>query len=177
LSSTRIFIEFRRFSAGNYGNDNLSPFLIECPFSNVIPHSVSLVPSRCAFAENNLKILNRQPVGGVKKRFGVCSKQVSYTDREPTIRFIEWVHMMRLLGAEKVHFPYQQLHPDMLEVVKHFEDIGMVEAWPYFDPTGVVQIRTQNPFTAVVQKNVMTDCFYRVKNLYEFVAVIDFDEE
>jgi hypothetical protein len=159
LSSKRIFNEFRRFSAGNYGNDNLNPFLIECPFSDVIPTSVSLVPSRCAFAENNLKILNKQPIDGVKKRFGVCSKQVSYTDRESTIKFIEWVHMMRLLGAEKIYFFIQFLHPDMFEIVKYFEDIGIVETWPYFDPSGVIQIRTYRPHTAVVQKNMMTDCF------------------
>lgn len=136
---------------------------------------VSLVASPCAFAENILKIIDRQPADGVKKRFGVCSKNVVYADRKFTIRFIEWIHMMNLLGAEKVHFYYQFLHPDLFNVVKYLEEQGLVEAWPYFDPTGVKMIRDY-PFTAVTMKNMLTDCFYRGKNLYDYIAVLDMDE-
>ena len=83
--------------------------------------------------------------------------------------------MMQILGAEKIHFYYQFLHPDLFDVVKYFEEQGLVEAWPYFDPTGVVMVRNY-PFTVVTEKNMLTDCFYRVKNLYDYVAVLDMDE-
>ena len=83
--------------------------------------------------------------------------------------------MMQLLGAEKIHFYYQFLHPDLLDVVKYFEEQGLVEAWPYFDPTGVIMIG-DHPSTRVTEKNMLTDCFYRVKNLYEYIAILVMDE-
>jgi Glycosyltransferase family 92 len=137
---------------------------------------VSLVKSPCDHAENNLKILNVQPVNGVKKQFGVCTKQVSFENRESTIKFIEWTHLIRLLGAEKIHFSYKHLHPEFLRIVKHFEEQGIVETWPYFDHSGIPDTKLGKFQTRMVEMNMITDCFYRVKNLYDYVAVLDFDE-
>lgn len=134
-----------------------------------VPSSVSLVSKPCENAENNVKVLNTQPADGVKKRFGVCAKQFTYENRDFTVRFIEWVHISRLLGAEKVHFFYKFLHPDMFKVVKYMEQQGFIEAWPFFEPTGRWHKR-------LMEVNSLTDCFYRVKNLYDYVAIYDFDE-
>ena len=32
------------------------------------------------------------------------------------------------------------------------------------------------PYTRATEKNILTDCFYRVKNLYDYVAVLDMAE-
>lgn len=83
---------------------------------------------------------------------------------------------MRILGAEKVHFSYEYLHPDYFKIVQHFERQGLVESWPYFNPSGIKDAIKRNPQDWMLQVNMINDCFYRVINLYEFVAVIDFDE-
>lgn len=152
------------------------PYLIECPLNGSVPTSVSLVANRCDHAENNLKILNLLPDDGVKKRFGVCSKQAIFEDRTFTMRFIEWVHTMKILGAEKIHFFYEYLHPDMFEVVEYFEGKGIVEAWQYLDPSGIRDSVRSSEQTTLLEKNMLTDCFHRVRNLYDYIAVLDFDE-
>lgn len=152
------------------------PYLIECPFEGTAPVSVSLVANPCDNAENNLKILNARPVDGVKKRFGVCSKQVSLKNRNYTMRFVEWVHMVRLLGAEKVHFSYRYIHPEVFEVVRYFENQGMLETWEWFDPSNIHDTTDRSWQTRQLQVNLLVDCFYRVKNLYDYVVIIDYDE-
>jgi Glycosyltransferase family 92 len=84
--------------------------------------------------------------------------------------------LLRILGAEKVHFSYEYLHPDFYGVVNYMEDQGYVEAWPYFDPSGIADSRRDSWQTCLVEMNTLTDCFYRAKNLYDYIAVLDFDE-
>jgi hypothetical protein len=121
-----------------------------------------------------MKILNPQPVNGVKSRFGVCSKKARFENRDFAMRFVEWVHMLRLLGAEKIHFSYDYVHPDMFKFIKYFEDRGIVETWQYLDPSGIKSDDKWQLFQLEV--NVQTDCFHRVKNLYDYVVIIDMDE-
>ena len=152
------------------------PYLIECPFQGPTPSSVSLVEFPCDHAENNLKILDNQPTDGSKKRFGVCSKRARLTDRNFAIRFIEWIHMVQLLGAEKVHFSYEFVHPDLFKIINYFEEQGIIETWQYLNPSGIKDSEPVGRQSRQLQINVQTDCFYRVRNLYDFVAIIDFDE-
>jgi hypothetical protein len=123
-----------------------------------------------------LNIINNQPDDGVKKRFGVCSKKATFENRNFAIRFIEWVHMVRLLGAEKVHFSYDFVHPDLFEVIKHFEELGMVETWQYLNPTGISDSIPRSWQSYQLEVITQTDCFYKVMNLYDFIAIIDMDE-
>jgi hypothetical protein len=152
------------------------PYLVECPFDGPVPTSVSLVKSYCDHSENNLKILDPQPVKRVKKRFGVCAKYMEFNDSNFTVRFIEWMHLMRLLGAEKVHFAYLYFHPDMYKVVQYFVDREMLDVWPYLHPSGIANVTYYSWQEFQLQVNTLTDCFYRVKNLYDYVAILDFDE-
>jgi Glycosyltransferase family 92 len=161
---------------GDINEGHKAPYLIECPFIGTSPNSVSLVANPCDHAENNLKVLDIQPVDGVKRRFGVCSKQVFFDSKDSAIRFIEWVHMIRILGAEKIHFYYKYLHHDFFDIVQFFEKQGIVEALPYFDPSGISDVEFASCQTNMIEMNMLTDCFYRVKNLYDYVAVLDFDE-
>lgn len=92
------------------------------------------------------------------------------------MKFIEWVHLMRLLGAERIYFSYEFLHLDFFKVMKHFESQSIVEAWPYFKPSGIRDEIHNSIQGSMLEVNMINDCFYRVQNLYEFVAVVDFDE-
>jgi hypothetical protein len=176
----RLLVRFTKASfISAFGADDpsvLYPYLVECPFDGPVPTSVSLVKSYCDHAENNLKILDPQPVKRVKKRFGVCTKHMEFNDSNFTVRFIEWMHLMRLLGAEKVHFAYSSFHPDMFKVVQYFVDREMLDVWPYMPPSGISDTSLYSWQEFQLEVNTLTDCFYRVKNLYDYVAILDFDE-
>jgi hypothetical protein len=153
------------------------PYFINChlpKYMERIPTSVSLATDPCDHATNNVKITNNQPVKE-KKKFGVCSKAAYYSDPKFTIRFIEWVHWMLLLGAEKIHFSIKTLHPEFMKAVEYFESQGVVETWPYYEPSGIHRDDT-NFQTWMTEENDHNDCFYRVKHLYEYLLILDFDE-
>lgn len=154
------------------------PYFVMCEIpknESRMPVSVSLVHNACDHAANNVKIIDNKPEGGKRKKFGVCSKAVKYTDSKFVTRFIEWVHWMEIMGAEKIHFSYFEIHPDMMKAVKYFEDKGFVEISPYSEPSGLYEDETRIK-EFITEENVYNDCFYRVRNLYEHLAVLDFDE-
>ena len=152
------------------------PYLIECLFEGIIPTSVSLVKMPCDHAENNMAILDIQPPDGIKKRFGVCSKRARFEDRNFAIKFIEWMHMMRILGAEKIHFFYDFVHPDTFEIFQYYGEQGILETLEYLNPTGIENSATRSWQSNQVEVTILTDCFFRVKNLYDYVAIVDMDE-
>ena len=150
--------------------------MITCPVTGNIPLSVSLTLNPCDYAENNLKIIDNQPVDGVKKEFGVCVKQLTYPEQEFSIKFIEWVHMLQILGNSKIHFYNRFLHPETLKAVKYFEGLDLIEMFDFIEPSELPNeiLRTLDSF--ILEAAVVNDCFYRVKNLYKFVAILDPDE-
>jgi hypothetical protein len=152
------------------------PYLISCPFDGSVPKSVSLVEHPCENAANNLEIINNQPHGDVKKRFGVCTKQFTYENRDFTIKFIEWVYLCRLLGAEKIHLSFEYLHPDFFKVVDYLRDQGFIEYYQFFNPSGAEDSKRRSWQTRMLETNILTDCFYRNMNLYDYIVVIDTDE-
>ena len=82
--------------------------------------------------------------------------------------------MLHILGAEKVHFSHNDVHPEVDHTIKHLNRLKLVETWKYKNPS---EIENGTLFQdRLYQVNDLTDCFYRVKNLYDYVAVLDFDE-
>jgi hypothetical protein len=152
------------------------PYLISCPYNGSVPLSVSLVEYPCDHAENNLEIIDNKPHDGVKKRFGVCAKQFTYKNRDFAIKFIEWIHLCRLLGAEKIHLSFEYLHPDASEIVDYLSDQGFIEYYQFFAPSGAEDSKRRSWQTRMLENNILTDCFYRNMNLYDYIVVIDTDE-
>jgi Glycosyltransferase family 92 len=152
--------------------------LIAClvDFNGELPTSVSLTANPCDDATNNLKIINNQPIDGVKQKFGVCTKQLVLEDREYGAKIIEWVHMLRILGAHKVHMQIRNVHPDIVEVLNHLQEKELIEWNHYKDPKGIADTKLYSGQHRLLQMNVMNDCFYKVKDLYEFVVILDPDE-
>lgn len=136
---------------------------------------MSLTTEACDKAENRLKIIDNQPVDGVKKMFGVCVKQIYFPDRFFGFRFIEWVHMTRLLGADKIYLRNRFVHPDIYEVIKYFEETGYIENQPFLEPTGLPDEKRSRSGRSL-EVAILNDCFYSNKNLYEFIVIIDTDE-
>ena len=150
--------------------------MIVCPVdTEQLPKFVSLTTNPCDKAENNFKIINNQPLNGIKLKFGVCVKQMTMESRIQTIKFIEWVHLLRILGVAKIHYYNRFAHHDLFKIMKYFVKMNFLEVNQFLEPTGV-------PFSyyswlfQTVEINIVNDCFYRVRNLYEMIAIIDTDE-
>ena len=148
-----------------------------CSFDHLkfTPTAVSLTLNPCQLADNNLKIINNHPPNGVQKEFGVCTKQLSYDNRSFTFKFVEWVHLLRILGVEKIFGYNRFVHQDTTKAIKYFEDKGWVEMYPFLEPQGTVFELTSWP-TRAIERVLLNDCFYRNFNLFKYIAVIDPDE-
>ena len=98
--------------------------MLSCPALKAredrLPVSVSLVQTVCQQGvkpTNNLRIFNRQRDDGVKKGIAVCSKALALNLQEDnSIRFIEWIELLRALGAEKIGIDIISAHPNLMKV-------------------------------------------------------------
>lgn len=147
-----------------------------CPLDSQrkIPSSVSLVISPCFEAKNNLKIIDRQPSGGKKREFGVCMNQISTTRRDFIVRFVEWVRMLEILGASKIHGTIHSAHYDSWKVWKFLALKDLFEFTSFTLPNG----DDYNDYWSQqdVRQNFLNDCFHKNKNLYKFIIILDSDE-
>lgn len=135
-----------------------------------------MVTNPCEVAENNLKIIDNQPIDGIKKRFGVCTKQIFLENREYAPKLVEWIELLKILGAAKIHIVVKYVHPDMKTFLDFYEEKGIVEVFPFLEPSGVSTSKMRSNQSRLLQKNMMNDCFYRVRNLYELLVILDPDE-
>jgi hypothetical protein len=99
------------------------PLLIYCPFNfnNTLPHSVSITLNPCDQAKNVMTIIDNQPPNGIKKKFVVCSKALVLTNGNDTMKFIEWVETLRILGAEQLYIYHRYLHPSLFQAAQYYE--------------------------------------------------------
>ena len=114
------------------------PYMIVCPLHKreKLPLLVSLTSEACAQSTNILEIINNQP-SGVKREFGVCSKQLFFEDRGFGIKFIEWVHLLRILGAHKIHLYKEKVHNDIENVVEYLDEKGFIDIKPFIAPSNL----------------------------------------
>lgn len=149
-----------------------------CPieFEGELPVSVSITSNPCDDAENRLDIIDNQPPKGVKQKFGICTKQLKYGGREFIPRFVEWIHLLQLMGVSKVHMTVTEVHEEMVKVLEYFEKLGYIEWKRYKDPTEIADHRMFSSQHRYLQMLILNDCFYRVKDLYEHIVLIDPDE-
>jgi hypothetical protein len=122
-----------------------------------------------------LEVIDNQPKNGVKKRFGVCTKQYTLPNRESAMMFLEWIEMIKILGAEKMYFYVANVHPDVMKVAKYYESTGFVDIKMFYDPS---PYNFPDYTKSCVQMEYVTtnDCFYRNRNLYDYIVIIDIDE-
>ena len=96
------------------------PFFFACPlplyYSKKVPTSVSLVKSNCSLATNNLKVNYNVPSESEPKNsFGVCMKAITMVEDE-SAQLIEWIEILKVLGASKIFFYLLDVHSNILKV-------------------------------------------------------------
>ena len=116
------------------GNHKASyhPQLITCPvpneLSSLVPQAVSLQSTDdCKQMETNVLRVIYEPKSSknqltVKKpSIGVCVKAFRYGAFDISIRLIEWLEMVRILGGEKVHFYVLGATEQVRRLLKHYQ--------------------------------------------------------
>ena len=113
--------------AGEGQETILNAYMLSCPALEArqdrAPVSVSLVQTECQQGikpSNNLRILNRWREDGEKRGIGVCSKSISYVD-DASMKFIEWIELLRALGADKIMLSVLSVHPNLMKVPGFYE--------------------------------------------------------
>lgn len=174
---------------GNYNDGILQPYIITCKIprikglpKNLYPASVSLVENRCNKATNSLKIINDRPEQ--KKEFAVCVKGLDFLHEDLSVRMVEWIELLRLLGASKIFLYELEIHPNITKVLDHYQKDGIVEltkiTLPGNQPNypGFRHLYLKNKLTHKRQNELIpyNDCLYRNLYSYDYLALLDIDE-
>lgn len=164
------------------------PYLITCPipqqFNEVVPVSVSLVEKPCDVPRNNLKVIYNKPIDGKRKGFGVCVKGLEFLYDDVSAKLVEWVELILMLGADKIHMYELEVHANISKVLKYYEDKGKVEVTPLMLAGNLPNVKgfqqlylVQKPMHKRQHEMIpLNDCLYKNMYRYEYIAVLDIDE-
>lgn len=171
---------------GNYKQGIFQPYLIACQippaYHKMVPSSVSVVEKACDSATNNLRVIYNKPEK--KKGFAVCVKGLDFLYNDLSVRLVEWIELLVLLGADKIFFYELQVHSNISKVLKHYEERGKVEVTPLTLPGGQPNIPGFQHMYLVKKINhkrqneliPYNDCLYKNLYTYEYIALLDIDE-
>ncbi|XP_014227498.1 uncharacterized protein LOC106652859 [Trichogramma pretiosum] len=174
---------------GNYKQGIYQPYVIACKvpqshWHRGAPASVSLVERRCDTASNNLRVIYNRPPNDKKHDFAVCVKGLDFLHDDLSVRMVEWIELLNLLGADKIFFYELQVHPNVSKVLQHYERLGRVHVTPLTLPghqpnvPGFQHLYLTKKTNHKRQNELIpyNDCLY--KHMYEFkyIVLLDVDE-
>ena len=132
-------LEYKFIWKKEWGNNKMGifqPYLMACrlPKShwNQVPLSVSIVENICDKPTNNLRVIyNKLPEDETdKKEFAVCVKGLDFPNDDLSVRLIEWIELLRILGADKIFFYNLEVHPNVTKVLNYYEDKSYIDLTP-----------------------------------------------
>ncbi|XP_043250914.1 uncharacterized protein LOC122396497 [Colletes gigas] len=172
---------------GNYKQGIYQPYVIACkvPQSHWLkgaPASVSMVEKPCDIASNNLRVIYNKPER--KKDFAVCVKGLDFLHEDLSVRLVEWIELITLLGADKIFFYQLQVHPNVTKVLDHYQRLGKVHVTPLTLPGGQPNVPAFQHMYLTKKTNhkrqneliPYNDCLYKHMYEYEYIALLDVDE-
>ena len=111
----------------------VSPYLISCPLppshANMTPQSVSLVEEQCETSTNYLNVIYNLPRDN-KDKFAVCVKGLDFPLEDLSVRLVEWLEVLKALGADKIFLYSLDVHPNVSRVLDYYTRRGEVELIP-----------------------------------------------
>lgn len=164
------------------------PYIVGCKIPrqhwDKVPVAVSLVENACDTATNVLKVYNDRPANGIKKKFGVCVKQLDFLYNDMSVILIEWLEALFTMGVEKVTLYNITAHYNMVKVLRYYEEQGKVEFRPITLPgpqPNIPSLYHSYFFNHLgrqlfLEDMLFNDCFYRNMYNFDWLAVIDIDE-
>ena len=178
------YIWFRKW--GNFKQGIYQPYLITCQipqqYHKVVPASVSIVQKPCDSATNNLRVVYNKP--DKKKEFAVCVKGLDFLHEDLSVRLVEWIELLGILGVDKVFFYELQVHPNISKVLQYYQKLDRVNVTPLTLPGGqpnAPEFQHMYLVKKLVNKRQnelvpYNDCFYKNLYTYEYIALLDTDE-
>lgn len=127
-------------------------------------------------ATNNLKVFYDLPVDGHKKEFAVCHKGLDFLYQDISVKLIEWIELITLLGADKIYFYDLQVHPNVSKVLKYYQQEGKIHVSPHNLPGGHPNIPGMSHMNMQNELIPYNDCLYKNMYKYDFIALFDVDE-
>ncbi|XP_065334899.1 uncharacterized protein LOC135936127 [Cloeon dipterum] len=187
---------FSQVSFHYLGNENwvgkdvrMQPYMLTCklPANGEIPKSVSIVADRCDNATNNLKVIyNQLPREEKKKAFAVCAKTLFFENRDESFptRLVQWMEMLRILGASNISFYTFQVGEDVKRVLNYYQDTGFAIIFPITMPGSIVNVpelleiylRKHQREREAQQLIHYNDCLYRNMYLFDYIVPLDVEE-
>ena len=172
---------------GNYKQGIYQPYVIACkvPQSHWLkgpPASVSMVEKPCDTPSNNLRVIYNKPER--KKDFAVCVKGLDFLHEDLSVRLVEWIELITLLGADKIFFYQLQVHPNVTKILDHYQRLGKVHVTPLTLPGGQPNVPAFQHMYLTKKTNhkrqneliPYNDCLYKHMYEYEYIALLDVDE-
>ncbi|KAK1130932.1 hypothetical protein K0M31_017237 [Melipona bicolor] len=172
---------------GNYKQGIYQPYVIACKipqshWSKGPPASVSMVEKSCDTPSNNLRVIYNKPER--KKDFAVCVKGLDFLHEDLSVRLVEWIELISLLGADKIFFYQLQVHPNVTKILNHYQRLGMVHVTPLTLPGGQPNVPAFQHMYLTKKTNhkrqneliPYNDCLYKHMYEYEYIALLDVDE-
>lgn len=131
---------------------------------------------------NNLPVYNQYPP--VKEKFAVCVKGLDFPNEDVSVRLVEWIELLNLLGAGKIFFYNLDVHENISKVLHYYQKRGIVELSPLTLPGDqpnlpeYQHLYLKSKLTAKRQNELIpyNDCLYRNLNSYQYLALLDIDE-
>ncbi|XP_041971724.1 uncharacterized protein LOC121727796 isoform X1 [Aricia agestis] len=174
---------------GNYRDGVLQPYLLACVLPadvrHLVPASVSIVVDPCDRATNNLRVhYDRPPPPAAQREFAVCVKGLDFLHEDLSVRLVEWIELIRLLGADKIFFYELQVHPNITKVLDYYAELGVVEVTPITLPGGQpnlpglqhMYLKKKTTHKRQMELIPYNDCLYRHMYRYRWLALLDIDE-
>ena len=115
------------------------PQVISCQipseYSNQIPQAISLLTiGKCdkinEMPSNVLRVIHNVPNSKqqaaktnnqiTKSSIGICVQAFRFGTYDVSVRLVEWLEMVRLLGADKVYFYVYGATQNMMKVLRHY---------------------------------------------------------
>ncbi|CAK1590094.1 unnamed protein product [Parnassius mnemosyne] len=174
---------------GNYRDHVLQPYLLACVLPaevrHLIPASVSIVENPCDRATNNLRVhYDRPSPPAPRKEFAVCVKGLDFLHEDLSVRLVEWIEIVRILGADKIFFYELQVHPNITKVLDYYKGLGLIEVTPITLPGGQpnlpglqhMYLKKKTTHKRQMELIPYNDCLYRHMYEYRWLALLDIDE-
>lgn len=138
--------------------------------------------SRVRTITNNLPVFNQRPK--VKGKFAVCVKGLDFPHEDVSVRLIEWIELLNLLGAGKIFLYNLDVHENISKVLNYYQKRGIVELSPLTLPGDqpnlpeYQHLYLKSRLTSKRQNELIpyNDCLYRNLNSYQYLALLDIDE-
>ncbi|CAL4066096.1 unnamed protein product [Meganyctiphanes norvegica] len=171
-----------------YNKSTIFTHMVYCevPLNEIdeVPLAVSLVTDRDAHANNLLRVMNNEPIDGHKKDFAVCHKGLDFPFYDISIKLVEWLELLNILGVSKVFFYEFNVHPNISRVLQYYTLRGRVEVIPLTLPgTQPTEPKELHDFLMKNYKDQLSqeklpynDCFYRNINKFKYIVNLDLDE-